>query len=222
MGGLSGCGGRRLEVVRRPVSARFSGPPRGHAQLLGGDPRGHLLEVSDEQGEDMLEDDVPEDMQDQGDIQCCLTDEDGEAECEEATPEECTAEHGTNMGAGRCSPNPCVTSPGGAVIVCCIPDDDGPECDETSAAECAGEDGVNLGAGTCEPNPCAPTMPGIIRCCVPENDDAQGNENQQGDAGECEQLTAAHCSHESGTPIGPGSCEPNPCPVTSPSGAFLE
>jgi hypothetical protein len=67
-----------------------------------------------------------------------------------------------------------------------------------------------------------PTMPGVVRCCVPENDDAQGDENQQGDAGECEQLTAMECSAEDGTAIGPGSCEPNPCPVTSPSGAFLE
>jgi hypothetical protein len=33
--------------------------------------------------------------------------------------------------------------------------------------------------------------------------------------------TTAHCSDEGGTPIGPGACEPNPCP-TSPSGAFLE
>jgi hypothetical protein len=126
------------------------------------------------------------------------------------------------MGAGSCFPDPCATSPGGAFITCCIPDDDGPECDQTSAVECAGENGVNLGAGTCEPNPCAPTMPGVVRCCVPENDDAQGNQNQQGDAGECEQLTATDCTDEGGTAIGPGSCEPNPCPVSSASGAFLK
>jgi len=202
-------------------SASFSNPRKGHSQLLGVDPQGHLVEVSDDQGEDVLEGDMPEDNN-QGDIQCCLADDDGEAECDETTPADCAAHNGTNMGAGSCFPNPCVTSPGGAFIVCCIPDDDGPECEETSGAECAGEDGVNLGAGTCELNPCAPTMPGVIRCCVPENDDAQGNENQQGDAGECEQLTATECSDEGGTPIGPGSCEPNPCPVTSPSGAFLE
>ena len=56
---------------------------------------------------------------------------------------------------------------------------------------------------------------------MPENDNAQGDDNQQGD-GECEQLTTTECSAEGGTAIGPGSCEPNPCPVTSPSGAFLE
>jgi hypothetical protein len=36
------------------------------------------------------------------------------------------------------------------------------------------------------------------RLCVPENDDAQGNENQQGDAGECERLTATDCANEGG------------------------
>src|SRR5262245_41132748 len=131
-------------------AASFSNPQKGHAQLLGVDPRGHLLEVSDDQGADVLEGDMPEDNN-QGDIQCCLADDDGEAECDETTPADCAAHNGTNMGAGSCFPNPCVTSPGGAFIVCCIPDDDGPECDETSAAECAGEDGVNLGGGPVNP-----------------------------------------------------------------------
>ena len=201
-------------------SASFSNPRKGHSQLLGVDPQGHFVEVSDDQGEDVLEGDMPEDNN-QGDIQCCLVDDDGEAECDETTPADCAAHNGTNMGAGSCFPDPCVTSPGGAFIVCCIPEDEDPECDETSAAECADEHGVNLGSGTCEPDPCAPTTPGVVRCCVPENDDAQGDENQQGDAGECEQLTAMDCSEEGGTAIGPGSCEPNPCP-TSPSGAFLD
>src|SRR5215831_16160912 len=181
-------------------SASFSNPQKGHSQFLGVDPQGHLVEVSDDQGEDVLEGDMPEDN-DQGDIQCCLAGDDGEAECDETTPADCAAHNGADMGAGSCFPNPCVTSPGGAFIVCCTPDDDGPECEETSAAECAGEDGVNLGAGICELNPCAPTMPGVIRCCVPENDDAQGDENQQGNAGECEQLTATDCSDEGGAPI---------------------
>ena len=109
-------------------SASFSNPRKGHSQLLGVDPQGHVVEVSDDQGEDVLEGDMPDDMQN----------------------------------------------------------------------------------------------PGEIQCCVPENDNAQGNENQQGDAGECEQLSATECSAEGGTAIGPGACEPNPCPVTSPSGAFLE
>ncbi len=200
--------------------AGFSNPRRGHAQLLGMDPRGHLLEVSDDQGEDVLEGDMPDDTQGQGDIQCCLPDDDG-TECEETSPAECTAENGMNMGAGSCFPDPCPTSPPSEDIVCCIPDSEEPACDETDAADCAAQNGANLGAGTCEPNPCAPTMPGVIRCCVPENDDAQGDANQQGNAGECEQLTAADCSDEGGTSQGPGSCEPNPC-VSSASGAFLD
>jgi len=201
-------------------SASFSNPRKGHSQLLGVDPQGHLVEVSDDQGEDVLEGDMPEDNN-QGDIQCCLAGDDGEAECDETTPADCAAHNGANMGAGSCFPNPCPPTPPSGDIVCCVPNAGQEDCNEESAADCADENGVNLGAVACEPDPCAP-MPGVVRCCVPENDDAQGNENQQGDAGECEQLTAAHCSDEGGTPIGPGSCEPNPCPVTSPSGAFLE
>ena len=200
-------------------SASFSNPQKGHSQLLGVDPQGHVVEVSDDQGEDVLEGDMPDDNN-QGDIQCCLAD--GEAECDETTPADCAAHNGTNMGAGSCFPNPCPTTPPSGDIVCCVPNAGQEDCNEESAADCADENGVNLGAVACEPNPCAPPMPGVIRCCVPENDDAQGNENQQGDAGECEQLTATDCSAEGGTAIGPGSCEPNPCPVTSPSGAFLE
>jgi hypothetical protein len=202
-------------------SASFSNPQKGHAQLLGADPQGHLVEVSDDQGEDVMEGDMPDDMQNQGDIQCCVPDDDG-TECEETSPADCTAANGTNMGAGSCFPNPCPTTPPSGDIVCCVPDAGQEDCNEESAADCADENGVNLGAVACEPDPCAPTMPGIIRCCVPENDDAQGNENQQGDAGECEQLTATDCTTEGGVSVGPGSCEPNPCPVTSPSGAFLE
>jgi hypothetical protein len=202
-------------------SASFSNPQKGHAQLLGVDPQGHLVEVSDDQGEDVMEGDMPDDMQNQGDIQCCVPDDDG-TECEETSPADCTAANGTNMGAGSCFPNPCPTTPPSGDIVCCVPNAGQEDCNEESAADCADENGVNLGAVACEPDPCAPTMPGVVRCCVPENDDAQGNENQQGDAGECEQLTATDCSAGGGTPIGPGSCEPNPCPVTSPSGAFLD
>src|SRR5262249_33671787 len=69
-------------------SASFSNPQKGHAQLLGVDPQGHLVEVSDDQGEDVMEGDMPEDSQDQGDIQCCVPDDDG-TECEETSPADC-------------------------------------------------------------------------------------------------------------------------------------
>jgi hypothetical protein len=200
--------------------ATFSNPQKGHSQLLGADPQGHLLEVSDDQGEDVMEGDMPDDTQDQGDIQCCVPDDDG-TECEETSPADCTAANGTNMGAGSCFPNPCPTTPPSGDIVCCVPGAGEGDCNEESAADCADENGVNVGAVSCEPDPCAPSMPGMIRCCVPENDDTQGNENQQGNAGECEQLTPTDCTDEGGTSMGPGSCDPNPCPVSSPSTAFL-
>jgi hypothetical protein len=199
--------------------ASFSNPQLGHAQLLGIDPSGHLLEVSDDQGEDVLEGDMPDDMPGSGDIQCCVPDDDG-TECEETSPTECTAANGTNMGAGSCFPNPCPTTPPSGDIVCCVPNAGEGDCNEESAADCADEGGVNVGMVACEPDPCAPTMPGVIRCCVPENDDAQGDQNQQGDAGECEQLTATDCTNEGGVSMGAGSCEPSPC-VASASGAFL-
>ena len=62
-------------------SASFSNPQKGHAQLLGVDPQGHVVEVSDDQGEDVLEGDMPDDNN-QGDIQCCLADDDGKLSSE--------------------------------------------------------------------------------------------------------------------------------------------
>ena len=193
--------------------AQFSNPRRGNDQLLGVDPHGDLVEVSDDQGEDVLETEMPDDTEDAGDIQCCLAD----GECEEQTPEECQAENGTNMGTGSCFPNPC---PGGPPptedVVCCVPNDGEPECDETDAADCAAENGVTVMASSCEPNPCPPpTSPDIVRCCVP-SDDGDGSEGD-GDTGaaECEQLTTTDCADENGTPMGSGSCDPNPCVMTT-------
>ncbi len=48
--------------------ARFSRPPRGNAQPLGVDPRGKLVEVSDDQGEDVMETEMPDDGEDQGNV----------------------------------------------------------------------------------------------------------------------------------------------------------
>jgi hypothetical protein len=194
-------------------TARFSSSPHGTTQFLGVDPSGHLLEVSDDQGEDVMEGDMPDDSQGQGDIQCCVPD----GECEETTATDCTAANGTNMGAGSCFPSPCPTTPPSGDIVCCVPNAGQGDCNEESAADCADEGGVNVGAVACDPDPCVTTVPGMIRCCVPEDDNTQGNGNQQG---ECEQLTATDCTNEGGISVGPGSCDPDPCPA-SPSGAFL-
>jgi len=199
-------------------AARFSSHPTGHGQFLGVDPSGKRLEVSDDQGEDVLESEMPDDTE-AGDIQCCLPDDDG-AECEETSPDECAAENGTNMGAGSCFPDPCPTSQPMPDMRCCLPDEDGPECEEEDAAECSAAGGVNLGAGTCEPDPCAPTGPAVVRCCISEDDEDDQEGELQSESPECEQLTLGDCTAEGGTSLGAGSCEPNPC-VSSVSGAFL-
>jgi len=202
-------------------AARFSSRPSGHAQFLGVDPRGKLLEVSDGRGEDVMEAEMPDsdDTGEAGDIQCCLTGDDG-TECEETEPDECAAENGTNMGAGSCFPDPCPTSQPMPDMRCCLPDEDGPECEEEDAAECSAAGGVNLGAGTCEPDPCAPTGPAVVRCCISEDDEDDQEGELQSESPECEQLTPGDCTAEGGTSLGAGSCEPNPC-VSSVSGAFL-
>ena len=196
--------------------AKFSNPRRGSDQFLGVDPHGDLVEVSDDQGEDVLETEMPEDTEDAGDIQCCVTDEDGDGECEEETPEECQADNGVNMGTGTCFPNPCPGSEPPDDVVCCLPNEDGPECDETDAADCAAENGVTVMASSCEPDPCPPpTSPDIVRCCIPEDSGDGNDEDGEDNQAECEQLTTTDCADENGTPMGSGSCEPNPCGMTT-------
>ncbi len=202
-------------------TARFSSQPTGTTQFLGVDPSGDLIEVSDDQGEDVMETDMPDDTQ-AGDVQCCVPDDDG-SECEETSPADCTASGGTNMGTGSCFPNPCPTTPPTPDIQCCVPDDDnGPECEETSAADCADSGGVNMGSGSCNPNPCAPTPPpGIVTCCISQGDQGEQQGQPTTEPPECEQLTATDCTDEGGTASSAVSCAPNPC-VASPCGAFLD
>src|SRR5207245_8223053 len=68
--------------------ARFSSRPGANEQTLGTDPRGKHLEVADDQGEDVLDDDIPDDTVAQGEVACCLPD-DGGTECEDRTADEC-------------------------------------------------------------------------------------------------------------------------------------
>ncbi|HYY06627.1 MAG TPA: hypothetical protein VE997_08610 [Candidatus Limnocylindria bacterium] len=207
-------------------AARFTNPQHGGDQFLGVDPRGKRIEVSDDHGEDVLENEMPDDDDDQGKVQCCLAEDDedeAEVECEEETADECTEKGGTNMGTGTCFPNPCPTTPPGPEVRCCLPDDDddGPECEEESAAECSAAGGVNMGTGSCEPNPCAPAPPGVVTCCIAEHEeDEDDDEGESPEPPECERITMAHCAEEGGTVSSAASCEPNPC-VSSPSGAFL-
>ena len=205
--------------------ASFSSQPGPRDQMLGVDPRGKHLEVTAENGEDVLDDDIPDDTAEPGEMACCLPDG-GEIECEDLTADECQHEGGMApaSGAASCMPDPCVTSPGEETR-CCLPGDQEAECEDSAAAECSAEHGMDIGKGSCDPNPCTQPAPGVERCCIPQDDQGeQEGENQDqnnNEPPECEQLTTTHCADEGGKAIGAGSCDPNPC-VASPSGAFVD
>ncbi len=184
-------------------SIRFRSRPRSEKDLLlGFDPRGATVEIRDDNGVDVLDMEMPEGVPgDPGDIVCCIPD-DGGAECEDRTPDECTAAGGTASTATSCLPNPCADAAPEIDVTCCTPDDSGPECEDRSAAECAAEQGVVVEATSCTPNPCAPTPPAAetTQCCLPD------------DAGfECDDRTPADCAAAGGTDMGPGTCTPDPC-----------
>jgi hypothetical protein len=208
------------------AKARFTTRPHRGDQLLGVDPRGKLLQVRDQDGDDVLETEMPDDS-DPGAIRCCRSHED-ETECEAESPDECQAKGGVNLGEGSCMPNPCPASGPGDLVRCCIPDhdEDGPECERRTADECSAQHGINIGPGECEDDHgCSPTPPGEdeIRCCIAEHDittHEDGGDHEGGEA-ECEHVTEASCAVLGGRSLGAGSCEPNPC-VASPSGAFVD
>src|SRR5262245_22315757 len=109
-------------------TARFSTNGKGHhVQPLGFDPQGHHVSVQDDDGDDVLDGDMPDDDNPDSAIACCIAEDDddeGEVECENTTPEECADEGGTPVGgsAAGCLPNPCGGTPGG--------DDNGDENDD--------------------------------------------------------------------------------------------
>ena len=198
--------------------ARFRTNPHGDDQLLGFDPRGAMVVVRDSAGEDILTGTVP-DSTDPAEVACCVTDDhgehDGEVECEDRTPDECTAEGGTVATAASCIPNPCAGAPPPAgAVICCIPDDGEDntevECEDRTPEECANEGGLVVTATSCDPNPCTPTpaAPEIV-CCVPESED--GHDGQ-----ECEVITADRCTARGGTPSTATSCDPDPCATAGP------
>lgn len=55
-----------------------------------------------------------------------------------------------------------------------------------------------------------PTTPGGVQCCLNTHD---ANGDQQG----CASLLPAECIAAGGIDMGPGSCEPDPCPNTGPN-----
>lgn len=89
---------------------------------------------------------------------CCVPqsdDEDGEgAECDDLTPDECSAEGGTMVSATGCDPNPCEPTPPADPRIACCTGDGNLTCGHSTASECDAAQGVNLGAGSCDPNPC--------------------------------------------------------------------
>jgi len=190
---------------------RFRSRPRSpHDELLGFDPRGALVVVRNAAGQDVLAVQLADSGSvGGGDVICCIPDDEG-AECEDRTPEECTAAGGTVSTATSCLPDPCegVTPPGGGDVVCCIPDDNGPECEDRTAEECAAEGGIVVEGTSCDPNPCAPVTPPAdddIQCCLPDNGGA-----------ECDDRTPAECAVEGGINAGAGTCTPDPCQSSPP------
>ncbi len=196
--------------------ANFSTRPRGRTQRLGADPRGRLLEIRDDDGDDVLLGELPKDLEAEGKVRCCLADEEDDedeeesraAECEATTPEECVAEGGVDMGEGSCLPNPCATVASEGVV-CCVLEDEGeggPECELSTTWDCAAEGGTSLGGTSCEPNPCAPVSPpeGLGACCLPDEEDGRIEL-------ECERVSADACSALGGTVSGVPTCGPDAC-----------
>lgn len=191
--------------------ARFRSRPRGGDQALGFDPRGLFLVVRNAAGEDVLLGTLPTAIgstgsnsggTEAGEIICCVPDDSG-AECEDRTPDECSARGGTVSAATSCLPNPCAGStPVTQNIVCCLPDDSGPECEDRTQAECASSGGIVVDAATCVDNPCAgiPAADPDIQCCLPD-----------GGGYECEDRTEVQCAALGGIRMGAGSCNPDPC-----------
>lgn len=208
--------------------ARFSSQPRRRDQLLGVDPRGSQIEVRNANGDDVLETTVPTPGVDPTKIHCCIAqseDSGTQPECEDLTPDACTAAGGVDSGASSCLPNPCqgtAPPPPQDNVVCCTPEGDGVtdqgddggtdnagECELRSATSCSAHGGINLGAGTCDSNPCSattPTNPQTVQCCMSDGEET-----------ECHQRTADKCTGDGGTNMGAGTCNPNPCTSTPPA-----
>src|SRR5262249_38727174 len=109
------------------------------------------------------------------------------------------------------------------------------DCELLKPDECTTMQGVVVGDGTCDPNPCPPsvtttttttstsgtsetsttetttttTMPAGNQCCLPGS--------PGGAFAQCQILGAEDCTPAGGQSAGPGSCDPNPCPLTTPT-----
>jgi hypothetical protein len=218
---------------------RFSTSPHGSEAVLGFDPRGMSVSVRDAQsGDDDLVTDMPDDTP--GDGACCLTNGDGETECEDISAAACTTAGGTVAASSSCLPDPCgSTAPSGSTVCCTNQTEDDEseaECeDDVSDADCAAAGGMVVQAASCDNDPCQATPPpAVFACCT-----AQSSEDDQGDDGDsqgdnaqqssvsagslqCEVSSAQACAALGGTVSSATSCTPDPCNLGSPSGAFLD
>lgn len=214
-------------------TAHFRTRPRHGDQLLGFEPRGAEVDVRNGAGEDVLRGNVPGTTPDPTKIICCVADHggDGAEECEDRTPDACTAAGGTVTQATSCLPNPCATTPpvedevacceagsaGGALLRRRGGDDGGGdapelECELRTAAKCAARGGTAVSAASCDPNPCTPPPPpppaAEVNCCLPG----------YYTAGSCAVLTADQCASQNGKVTTAPSCTPNPCAASGGHG----
>ncbi|HSP99388.1 MAG TPA: hypothetical protein VL049_19370 [Candidatus Dormibacteraeota bacterium] len=215
-------GGVKVGVIKTSAGgsgrASFKTTPGTRDALLGFDPRGSQVLVRDEDnGDDVLVGDMPD--SDPTETACCLADgQDGETECEDMTPDACTAAGGTPIGvpggtaAASCLPDPCATTPpDGQEIVCCTnathDDESEAECEDVSTeAECSALGGTVVQGTSCDANPCQATPPtSVAACCVSHSGDGGTSET------ECEGLSAEACTALGGTAPGGASCDPDPC-----------
>jgi len=212
---------------------RFSTAPHGSESVLGFDPRGMSVTVRDAQsGDDDLVTDIPDDNP--GDGACCLTNGDGETECEDIAADACTTAGGTVAASASCLPDPCAAAPPSTSTVCCTnqthDDESESECeDEISDAACAAAGGLVVQATSCDPNPCQATPPpNVFACCTGDSGGDSGDrggdsaESSHGGGLECEVKSADACAADGGTTTAATSCTPDPCNAGSPSGAFID
>jgi len=226
---------------------RFSTKPHGAESMLGFDPRGMSVSVRDaEGGDDDLGTDIPADNP--GDGACCVTNGDGETECEDVNADACATAGGTVAASASCLPDPCATTPPSGTTVCCTnethDEESESECEhEVSDADCAAAGGLVVEATSCDPNPCQATpAPDVFACCIAhaggggddggdgeggDDGDHHGGDHQHGEAcapsgPACRLKTADACTAAGGTLTAATSCTPDPCSAGSPSGAFLE
>lgn len=188
--------------------ASFSTKPGKHDSALGFDPRGAVVDVRDDSGDDVLVGDIPDDSVDPAEVACCVAQNNGEAECEDMTADASTAVNGVSAGVASCLPDPCGSSSvPESEIVCCTNqtgDDEGAsECEDQNEVECAAAGGMAVQATSCDPNHCAPTPPSAeTACCVTK---PVTNEV------ECEVTTPESCTAQNGTAVAGGSCSTDPC-----------